>query len=182
MRERIHAAIKMADTQPLHPNRSKYARPDWDTYFLGIVHEVAKRSTCDRGRAACVVVKDKRILATGYAGSPVGQPHCDDVGHMMRDVIDEQGNLSKHCVRTVHAEQNAILQAAKFGISLDGATVYCSMEPCFACTKMLINAGVKRIVCSKRYHAAEVCRQLLKDAGIELIVLSEDVEQYDGQK
>ena len=163
------------------PNGSKYMRPDWDTYFIGVAREVAKRATCDRGRAGCVIVKDRRILTTGYVGSPVGQPHCDDVGHLMRDTFDEHGNVTKNCVRTVHAEQNAIVQAAKFGISLEGATLYCKMEPCIWCTKMIVNAGIKRIVCEKRYHAAEICRKILKDAGIELVVLEDSVEEYPNQ-
>ena len=161
--------------------KGKYVRPDWDSYFIGVAREVAKRSTCDRGRAGCVIVKDRRILTTGYAGSPVGQPHCDEVGHLMRDMFDEQGNVSKHCVRTLHAEENAIIQAAKFGISLDGATIYCKMSPCIWCTKMLVNAGIKRVVCEKRYHASEICLGILKDAGIELIVLDDKLEEYPNQ-
>ena len=120
------------------------ARPDWDEYFLGIIQEVAKRATCDRGKAGCIIVKDKRILATGYVGSPVGQPHCDESGHMMRDVVSPDGSISKHCIRTIHAEQNAICQAARFGIPLEGSTLYCKMEPCFTCAKMIVNCGIKR--------------------------------------
>ncbi|RLE42841.1 cell division protein DedD [Candidatus Woesearchaeota archaeon] len=142
------------------------SRPDWDEYFLGIVQEVAKRATCDRGRSACVVVKDKRILTTGYVGSPAGLPHCDDVGHQFKRVTHEDGTVSNHCVRTVHAEQNAICQAAKFGISLDGATMYCTMEPCYTCAKMIINAGIKRVVCLHRYHAGKDTEEVLKQAGV----------------
>jgi len=109
-------------------------RLSWDDYFLKeIVPAVAKRATCDRGRSGAIIVKDKRILTTGYVGSPSGLPHCDDVGHLIHEVIDENGVKSKHCVRTLHAEENAILQAAKFGISIEGATIYCSMVPCFRC-------------------------------------------------
>lgn len=157
-------------------------RPSWDEYFLGIVREVAKRATCDRGKCGCVVVKDRRILATGYVGAPSGLPHCDDVGHMLRDVIYPDGSISKHCVRTTHAEQNAVCQAARFGISLLGATLYCTMEPCFACAKMIVNAGIKRVVCEKKYHAGADTRNLFKEADIKFDVLSDDVEEYKGQK
>jgi len=157
------------------------SRPDWDRYFLDLCEAVSRRSTCDRGKAGCVIVKDKRIMTTGYAGSPTGLPHCDEVGHDMRRVIDENGNASQHCVRTLHAEQNAIIQAAKFGIPLDGATLYCRMTPCRTCAMMMINSGIKRAVCEKHYHADKDTMELFKAAGIELVVMNEDVEEYDRQ-
>ncbi|HWS49060.1 MAG TPA: hypothetical protein VN174_03360, partial [Candidatus Methanoperedens sp.] len=91
----------------------KYVRPSWDEYFLELADAVSKRATCDRGRSGCVIVRDKRILVTGYVGSPAGLPHCDEVGHLMKTMVNEDGSKSDHCVRTVHAEQNAICQAAK---------------------------------------------------------------------
>lgn len=157
-------------------------RPDWDKYFLGVINEISKRATCDRGRAGCVIVKDKRILSTGYVGSPAGQEHCDESGHMLRDVIAPDGSVSKHCVRTIHAEQNAICQAARFGIPLEGATLYCRMEPCFTCAKMIVNCGIKRIVCAGRYHAAAESRKLFRKAKISLCVLSGEVVKYSQQK
>jgi dCMP deaminase len=157
-------------------------RPSWDEYFLEVAKVVASRSTCDRGRNGAVIVKNKRILTTGYVGSPAGLPHCDEIGHMLHDVIDENGKVSKHCVRTLHAEQNAIIQAALHGVSTEGATLYCKFEPCFACAKMIVNAGIKRVVCEKRYHTGELTRKLFKDAGIELVVLKNEVEQYPDQK
>ena len=157
------------------------SRPDWDRYFLDLCEAISRRSTCDRGRAGCVIVKDKRIMTTGYAGSPTGLPHCDEVGHDMRRVIDENGNASQHCVRTLHAEQNAIIQAARFGIPLDGATLYCRMTPCRTCAMMMINSGIKRAVCEKHYHADKDTVELFKAAGIELVVMNEDVEEYDRQ-
>jgi len=156
-------------------------RPDWDEYFLGIVREVATRATCDRGKSGCVIVRDRRILATGYVGAPSGLPHCDEAGHMLRDVIAPDGSVSEHCIRTIHAEQNAICQAAKFGISLNASTLYCSMEPCFTCAKMIVNCGIKRVVCNKRYHAGADTRELFKKAGVELKVLSEEIERYENQ-
>ena len=157
------------------------ARPNWDRYFLDLCEAVSKRSTCDRGKTGCVIVKDRRIMTTGYVGSPTGLPHCDEVGHDMRKVFDDSGNVSQHCVRTLHAEQNAIIQAAKFGISLDGATLFCKITPCRRCAMMIINSGIKRVVCEKHYHADKDTIELFKLAGIELVVINEDVEEYDRQ-
>ena len=105
-------------------------RPPWDQYFLELSDIVASRATCDRGKSGCVIVKEKRVLATGYVGSPSGLPHCDEVGHLLREVTYEDGVTKQHCVRTIHAEQNALAQAAKHGIAVNGATLYCKMEPC----------------------------------------------------
>ena len=155
-----------------------YQRPSWDEYFLEIVQTVAKRATCDRGRSGCVIVKDKQILVTGYVGSPAGFPHCDEVGHLFRKSIDEDGRISNHCVRTVHAEQNAICQAAKLGIALEGATLYCTMTPCRTCAMMIINCGIKRVVCLKKYHCGGDTEQMFKQANIELVFISQDIMQY----
>jgi len=156
-------------------------RPSWDEYFLKVVDTVSERSTCDRGKAGAVVVKDKRILSTGYAGSPPGQPHCDDVGHLMRRVVDENDNISQHCVRTIHAEANALVQAAKFGISVEGATLYTRFEPCYACAMLIVGAGIGRVVARRKYHAAEESRKLLQSADIELTVMEPLVMEYDKQ-
>jgi dCMP deaminase len=102
-----------------------YQRPTWDEYFMELANTAAKRATCDRGRSGCVIVRDKHVLVTGYVGSPLGLPHCDDVGHLLKKVYHEDGRITQHCVRTVHAEQNAICQAARLGIALDGGTLYC---------------------------------------------------------
>jgi dCMP deaminase len=157
------------------------SRPDWDRYFLDLCEAVARRATCDRGRSGCVIVKDKRIMTTGYVGAPAGLPHCDEVGHDMRKVIAFNGNITQHCVRTLHAEQNAIIQAARFGIPLEGATLFCKMTPCRTCAMMIINAGIKRVVCEKRYHADEDTRELFKQASVELTVVNDKVEEYDQQ-
>lgn len=148
---------------------------------MDLTDEIAKRATCDRGRCGCVIVKDKRIIATGYVGSPPGLPHCDDVGHLMKKVVDEDGTIRQHCVRTTHAEQNAICQAAKHGTSIDGATLYCRMEPCRVCAMLLISSGVTRVVARKRYHAAQETRDMFLAAGIELVVLEDVVEEYGNQ-
>jgi dCMP deaminase len=159
----------------------KYVRPTWDEYFRDISRVVAERATCDRGRSGCVIARDKQILVTGYVGSPKGLPHCDEVGHQMKTVTHEDGHQSQHCVRTAHAEQNAICQAAKLGISIDGATLYCKMTPCAACSKMIINAGIKRVVCEKKYHAGVESEEAFKLAGVEISFFDESVEQYKNQ-
>jgi len=159
----------------------KYVRPSWDEYFMEIARTVAKRATCDRGRSGCVIARDKQILVTGYVGSPKGLPHCDEVGHQIKSTIHEDGHQSQHCVRTAHAEQNAICQAAKLGIAIDGATLYCKMTPCSSCAKMIINVGIKHVVCEKRYHAGSDSEEMFKQVGIELDYFDESVEQYDKQ-
>jgi dCMP deaminase len=114
----------------------------WDGYFMNIASVVATRSTCDRRRVGAVIVKDRTILSTGYNGSIRGLPHCSEIGHMM-----EGG----HCIATVHAEANAIIQAARHGICVDGATIYVTSSPCWSCFKMLMNAGIARIVYGEPY-------------------------------
>ena len=156
-------------------------RPGWDRYFLDLCEAVSKRATCDRGKAGCVIVRDKRNMTTGYVGAPAGLPHCEEAGHDMSKVFDDNGSVSQHCVRTLHAEQNAIIQAARFGIALDGATLYCKMTPCRRCAMMIINSGIKRVVCERRYHADKDTIDLFQQADVELVVMTEDVEEYDRQ-
>jgi len=158
-----------------------HQRPDWDDYFLEIMETVAKRANCDRGRAAAVVVKDRRIIATGYVGAPAGLPTCDEIGHLIKIVYDERGGEHKHCVRTTHAEANAIAQAARHGTSIAGGTIYTRMAPCLDCTKLLINAGIKRVVCQRRYHADHDSLVFLEQAGVELVVLNEENQAYAHQ-
>ncbi len=134
------------------------ARPSWDEYFMGITFQVAKRSTCNRARVGAIIVKDRRILTTGYNGAPAGLPHCDDVGHLMVD---------GHCVRALHAEQNAIIQAALHGVSVKGGTIYVTHQPCLTCAKMIINAGIVRVVYAGDYPD-ENSRAFLAEAGVGL--------------
>jgi len=161
--------------------KSDYKRPSWDDYFLEVADIVAKRATCDRGRSGCVIVRDKRILVTGYVGSPSGLKHCDDVGHQMKKVIHEDGTITQHCVRTVHAEQNAITQAAKFGIAIDGATLYCRMTPCRVCAMLIINCGISRVVCERKYHAGAESEIMFREAGIALDYKFDEVQSYKNQ-
>lgn len=160
---------------------NKKERPSWDEYFLGMVDYVGTRGTCDRGRSGCVIVRDKRVISTGYVGSPPGISHCDEVGHEMHKVIDENGVESMHCIRTTHAEQNAIAQSARFGISTEGATLYIRMTPCYSCAKLIISAGIKRVVSRKDYHAGERSKEIFKNAGIELLIVDGEIEKYDNQ-
>jgi dCMP deaminase len=156
-------------------------RPTWDEYFMTIVDAVSRRSTCDRGFSACVIVRDKHILSTGYSGSPSGTKHCSEAGHELHEVHNLDRTSSKHCIRTVHAEQNAICQAAKQGISIDGATAYVNMEPCYTCAKMLINAGIVRVVAGKRYHQGNRTREIFEEAGVELVILDDSDMEYENQ-
>ncbi len=138
-------------------------RVSWDEYFMNIARTVATRATCDRKFVGSVIVRDRIILATGYNGSIRGLPHCDEEGHLMED---------GHCVRTVHAEANAIVQAARSGVRIDGADVYVTASPCWGCFRLLANAGVRRIVFGEFYRdprAFEVANRL----GIELIDMSQ---------
>ncbi|HTY40181.1 MAG TPA: cytidine/deoxycytidylate deaminase family protein [Candidatus Paceibacterota bacterium] len=160
---------------------TEHERPSWDEYFMDITQVVAERSTCDRGRTGCLIARDKQILVTGYAGAPKGLPHCDEVGHQMKTVKHEDGTESQHCMRTTHAEQNAICQAAKVGTPINGATLYCKMTPCSTCAKMIINAGVVRVVCAKRYHQGKETEEMFRTAGIALEYFDDSVETYAKQ-
>lgn len=138
---------------------TKNSRVSWETYFMNIAKQVATRSTCDRKNVGAVIVRDRTILSTGYNGSIRGMPHCDEAGHMM-----ENG----HCIATIHAESNAVLQAAKNGVSIDGAEVYITSSPCWNCFKMLANAGIKKIYYGEFYRDERIFT-VAKTIGIELI-------------
>ena len=137
-------------------------RVSWDRYFMNIAESVATRSTCARKHVGAVIVRDRCILATGYNGSIRGLPHCDDVGHMM-----EEG----HCVRTVHAEANAIVQAARNGARIEGAHIYVTASPCWSCFRLIANAGLARIVFGEFYRDPRVF-ELSQALAIELVDLS----------
>ena len=134
-------------------------RSSWDEYFMGIARQVASRATCDRKHVGALLVRDRTILSTGYNGSIRGLPHCDEVGHMMEN---------DHCVATVHAEANAIIQAAKNGVRIDGATMYTSASPCWSCFKLIANAGCVRIVYGEFYLDPRLF-QFAAQLGIELV-------------
>jgi dCMP deaminase len=160
---------------------SEYKRPSWDEYFMEVCDAISKRATCDRGRSGCVIAKDNQILVTGYVGAPAGLPHCDEAGHQCKKKLHEDGSITTHCVRTVHAEQNAICQAAKRGISIQGGTLYCRMTPCRTCAMLIINCGIVRVVCQRRYHDAEDSEAMFAKAGIKLEYVYNEIQQYEKQ-
>ena len=142
---------------------------------------IGTRGTCDRGYAGALLVKDKRILSTGYAGSPIGLAHCSEVGHEMHTVTQEDGTVSRHCIRTAHAELNAIANAARAGAATNEATLYCKFLPCYTCAKIIINAGIKRVVTMRDYHASKQSKVIFKKAGIKLEILNKETENYKDQ-
>lgn len=146
-------------------------RPSWDSYFLEITRVVASRSTCLRRHVGAVIIKDRRILATGYNGAPSGLAHCQDVGCIREARGVPSGQRHELC-RALHAEQNAILQAALYGVSIQGATVYCTTYPCVLCAKMLINVGIREVVVAGPYPD-ELATSLLEEAGINVRYLAE---------
>lgn len=150
------------------------SRDTWSEYFFGIVDAVAKRATCDRGKCAAITVRDKRILSTGYVGAPSGLQHCDDIGHLFRIVTHTDGSVKQHCVRTVHAEANAIAHAAQFGISLRGARIYSTMFPCFDCAKLIVASGIEQIYAQYDYPASFDSKELFSAAGLHFVVLDDD--------
>jgi dCMP deaminase len=158
-----------------------YTRPTWDEYFMEVCRSIAKRATCDRGRSGCVIARDHQILATGYVGAPAGLPHCDEVGHQLKQLIHESGVVTTHCVRTVHAEQNAICQAARRGIAIGGATLYCRMTPCRACAMMIVNCGIVRVVCERKYHDGAESEAMFAMAGVAIEYVDTAIERYDKQ-
>ncbi len=137
-------------------------RVSWDQYFMAIATQVATRATCDRKHVGAVIVRDRTILSTGYNGSIRGLAHCDEVGHMM-----EAG----HCVRTIHAEANAIIQAAKNGVAIEEADIYITASPCWQCFKMIANAGIQRIIFGEFYRDERIY-EVSRTLGIELLQLS----------
>ena len=136
-------------------------RASWDEYFMSVARVVASRATCDRKHVGAVLVRDRTILSTGYNGSIRGLPHCSEVGHMMED---------NHCVRTVHAEANAIIQAAKNGVAVEGSPIYTTASPCWPCFKLVANSGVRRIVFGEFYRDERIFDHA-KELGIELVEL-----------
>lgn len=127
-------------------SEKKATRPPWDEYFMGFAQAASRRATCDRKHVGAVIVVDKQVVATGYNGSVRGMPHCDEAGHDM-----EAG----HCVRTIHAEMNAIAQAASRGVAVEGSSIYTTASPCWACFRVLVNAGIRRFIYAEGYREEE---------------------------
>ena len=156
-------------------------RPSWETYFMDISSLVAKRATCLRRAVGAVIVKDKRILATGYNGAPSGVRHCAEVG-CLREQLNVQSGMRHELCRGIHAEQNAIIQAALHGVSVKGADLFCTNQPCSICAKMIINAGIAKIYYRSGY-ADELARDMLAEARIDMIQIvgSEADEKLKGE-
>jgi len=140
-------------------------RPSWDQYFLTITRQVAERSTCKRAKVGAVIVRDKNILATGYNGAPAGLAHCTEVGCLIYESKTPSGDIEENCYRTIHAEINAIAQAAKNGVSIRDAAIYVTHTPCIHCMKVLINTGIKQIFYERDYKATTV-RDLLASTDV----------------
>ena len=143
-----------------------YERPSWDEYFIGIAEYVAKRSTCLRGQVGAVIVKNRNILATGYNGAPAGLPHCLDVGCLIYENKNPEGAVEENCFRIIHAEINAIVQAAKSGTSIEGAVIYVTHSPCLHCLKVIINAGIKKVYYRKPYKLSPLVQEWLQLSGV----------------
>lgn len=149
-------------------------RNDWTTYFMDIADRVAQRSTCLRRKVGAVAVKDKRIVSTGYNGAPSGIKHCADAGCLRQELGIPSGQRHEIC-RAVHAEQNVIIEAARFGISLFGAELYCTTLPCLICAKMLVNSGIRRVFFREKYDD-QMTLDLFNDAGIELVQINMETD------
>ncbi len=147
----------MIESRPVTPSK----RVDWHTYFMNIAREAATRSTCERKHVGAVIVREKTILSTGYNGSVRGMPHCDDIGHLMEN---------DHCVATIHAEANAIIQAARNGVNINGAEMYTTASPCWSCFKLIANSGIKKIYYGEFYRD-ERSLKIAGQIGIDLIDL-----------
>lgn len=147
------------------------ARPSWDEYFMSIARLVSGRSTCLRRNVGAIIVKDRRILATGYNGAPAGLPHCDVTGCVRQRLAIPPGERHELC-RGIHAEQNAIIQSANYGTGISGATIYTTHHPCTVCSKMIINAGITRVVTDDRYPD-ELAPDMLAEAGVQVVTLED---------
>jgi dCMP deaminase len=143
-------------------------RVTWDEYFIQMLDAVAQRATCNRGRSGAILVLDRQILATGYVGSPPGFPHCDVVGHQM---------VRGHCFRTVHAEQNALVSAARRGVAIENSVLYSTMVPCRVCAMLIVTAGINHVVAATAYQNSEGL-SVLQAAGIECLIVK-DIVPYD---
>jgi dCMP deaminase len=147
-------------------------RPSWDDYFMKITGDVSTRSTCIRRSVGAVIVKDKRILATGYNGAPTNITHCTEETCLRTKYNVPSGEKHELC-RGLHAEQNAIIQAALHGVSIEGAAIYITHQPCSICTKMIINSGINTIICKSPYND-RLAEEMIEESGIKLIILNEN--------
>lgn len=148
-------------------------RPSWDEYFMQMAELTAQRSTCLRRQVGAIIVKEKHIIATGYNGAPKGLPHCEELGGCLREKLEIPSGERHELCRALHAEQNAIIQAATLGQSIEGATIYITHQPCIICAKMIINARISRIVI-RRGYPDEMSRGMLREAGLKVELIGEN--------
>lgn len=148
-------------------------RPSWDEYFMQMAELTAQRSTCLRRQVGAIIVKEKHIIATGYNGAPKGLSHCEELGGCLREKLEIPSGERHELCRALHAEQNAIIQAATLGQSIEGATIYITHQPCIICAKMIINAGISRIVI-RRGYPDEMSRGMLREAGLKVELIGEN--------
>ena len=153
-------------------NQNVNSRPSWDEYFMEMAELTSKRSTCLRRNVGAVIVQDKHVIATGYNGAPKGLEHCAERGGCLREELGVPSGEKHELCRALHAEQNAIIQAATLGHSIEGASIYITHQPCVICAKMIINAGIERIVVREGYPD-ELAVQILKEAGLKIVMLGE---------
>ena len=151
-------------------------RPSWEEYFMEIASLVSTRATCLRRKVGAIIVKDRHILSTGYNGPPKGTPHCEEIGGCMREKLNVPSGERMELSRAVHAEQNAIIQAEKLGINIEGSDMFVTNQPCFICAKMIINAGIKRIYIKEGYPDKSA-EEILKEANVEMIRLNKQNQQ-----
>ena len=144
-------------------------RPSWDEHFMTIAHMIARMSSCDRAHVGAVIVRDRRLIAEGYNGAPAGVDNCLDVGHLMVD---------NHCVRTCHAEINAIAQCARLGTACEGAVMYVTHFPCLSCMKAMINSGISSILYAEDYRASELVKDFAREAGVSFSRLRVDMDRF----
>lgn len=154
-----------------------HERPSWDEYFMTLADEVASRTTCLRRAVGAIIVKERRILATGYNGVPTGLRHCDVTGCLREQLGVPSGQRHEIC-RGLHAEQNALLQAARYGIDIEGSSIYITTQPCVVCSKMLINAGISEIIYRNPYPD-ELAMQMLEESGIKIRIFDGQTEKSE---
>jgi dCMP deaminase len=148
-------------------------RPSWDEYFMGIAHLTSKRSTCLRRQVGAFIVQDKQIIATGYNGAPKGLPHCEEMGGCLREKMGVKSGERHELCRALHAEQNAIIQAATSGQSIEGGIMYITHQPCSICAKMIINSGIRKIIVAEGYPD-EFAVEMLDEAGLKVLILEKE--------
>lgn len=151
-----------------------------EQYFMDICRVVGEKGSCDRGRSGCVIVKNGQILATGYVDAPLGSPKCDHTGHQIRTITKDNGETTQHCMRNCCAELNAVANATRQGVSLEGATLYTKMTPCYVrhCAHLVVGCGISKVVCEKRFHDATLSEEIFKNAGVEIIYLEQGIQEY----